>query len=383
MSITTFDVDDDIEVVGKKDGPGKPGKGQPGSGKSGKGQPGKGKGKPGGGGGGEPGDEDPEEGGDEDGDGEPDPENELDRNTDKHGAGDDIEDDDVDTDGIDEDKIEQHTKKVSNNAAKKEDGAKSEPKDGASKAPGSGRGGPGGGAGQVQGVDWSSIRPRFNWKELLARLVRSSDTTEVTYQKVHRRNITSVHVATATGAGVVRPGEKEVPANLVKLCIVIDSSGSMYEAIKTVFANINKLFMENASAIDKQFALVEFSNTHHIYACTSNGKTGTATEIQSVAGMKGGGSGGRIDLSELLARHQGGGTDFDASLVATLSSFAAQKYNVLILTDSDIVSGSNRTNFLKLYAEHHKQVYMLLDSKETFATVVGSLKQASANISHL
>jgi len=382
MSTTTFDVDDDIEVVGKKDGPGKPGKGPPGSGKGkGKGTGGNtGEGPPGGTGGDEEGDG--EEGDGEEGDG-PDPENELDKHTDNHGKGDNIEEDEIDTEGIDEDKIEKHTKKVSNNAAKKEDGAKSEPKDGASKAPGGARGGPGGGAGEVRGVDWSSIRPRFNWKELLARLVRSSDTTEVTYQKVHRRNITSVHVATATGAGVVRPGEKEVPANLVKLCIVIDSSGSMYEAIKTVFANINKLFMENASAIDKQFALVEFSNTHHIYACTSNGKTGTATQIENVAGMKSGGSGGRIDLSELLARHQGGGTDFDASLVATLSSFAAQKYNVLILTDSDIVSGSNRTNFLKLYAEYHKQVYVLLDSKETFATVVGSLKQASANISHL
>jgi hypothetical protein len=237
---------------------------------------------------------------------------------------------------------------------------------------------------EPRAVDWTQIRPRFDWKTLLAKLIRSADTTETTYQKVHRRNITSVHVATQTGAGVVRPGEKEVPANLVKLCIVIDSSGSMHEAIKKVFANIHALFNTSQSQIAKQFALVEFSGGHHIYNCTIAGKAGTAYPIHDVNGMKGGGgSAERVDLAVLLARHEGGGTNFDAELVSKLKGFAAQKYNILIMSDTDIVAGSNKDHFLDLYGAHHHQVYLLLDSRESFTHVVSALKQASANVSHL
>jgi hypothetical protein len=38
---------------------------------------------------------------------------------------------------------------------------------------------------------------------------------------------------------------------------------------------------------------------------------------------------------------------------------------------------------LDLYASNHQQVFLILDSKETFVSVIKSLKQASANISHM
>jgi hypothetical protein len=283
------------------------------------------------------------------------------------------------------DDAEEHSKNVSKKSGQNKDGAEpGKAGDEGNPQPKADKGGPGARS-QMEptAVDWASIRPRFDWKSLLAKLIRSADTTEVTYQKVHRRNITSVHVATATGAGVVRPGEKEVPANLVKLCIVIDSSGSMHEAIKTVFANINKLFSENANGIAKQFALVEFAGMHRIYACTLSGKTGTAVQISGVEGMQHAGAGERLELSALLGRHEGGGTNFGPEIVADLKSFLAKKYNVLILTDTDIMSGSNKENFLDLYSANHQQVYVLLDSKASFTSVVQAMKSASANISHL
>lgn len=283
------------------------------------------------------------------------------------------------------DDAEEHGKKVSKKLGDAEDGAEpGKAGDDGKPQPKADKGGPGSRTQlEPHAVDWSAIRPRFDWKTLLARLIKSSDTTEVTYQKVHRRNITSVHVATATGAGVVRPGEKEVPANLVKLCIVIDSSGSMSDAIKKVFANIHKLFKENQAALAKQFALVEFSGSHRVYACTLSGNTGSAVQISGVAGMKSAGSGERVDLSVLLARHEGGGTNFDEELATTLKGFAAQKYNILILTDTDILAGSNKENFLDLYGAAHNQVYVLFDSKESFQSAVKAMKTASSNLSHL
>lgn len=279
--------------------------------------------------------------------------------------------------------MESHGKKVSEKIGKAKDGAE-QAKDGKDSGSLSGKGGPGSGAqGQPSSVDWSQVRPRFDWKSLLAKLVRSSDTLETTYQKVHRRNITSVHIATQTGAGVIRPGEKEVPSSLIKLCVVIDSSGSMHTAINKVFANLHSLLNVNASSIAKQFAVVEFSNNHSIYNCTISGKGGTASAIDDVGGMKGGGGGERISLSVLLARHGGGSTNFDQELAGKLKGFAAQKYNILIMTDTDIIRGTNKQNFLDIYGPYHRQVYMILDSAESFTQVVSSLKQASANISHM
>lgn len=277
--------------------------------------------------------------------------------------------------------LEKHGKSVSKKPGEKDDGAdpgkaeqKSAPSEKGSRGPKM--------AGQHKEVDWKGIKPRFNWKQLLEKLVRSADTTEVTYQKVHKRNITSVHLATQTGAGVVRPGEKEVPANLVKLCIVVDSSGSMFGSIGKVLAEVNKLLTEGTS-VAKNFVFVEFSGDFHMYSCTISGKSGTARPIKDASEVKSGGGGKVEHISTILSRHAGGATNFDEPLAEQLSKFAAMKYNILILTDSDITSSGNREAFLGLYAKHRQQVYLLLDNRDTFHHVAQSMKGASANMSHL
>jgi Putative metallopeptidase domain len=282
------------------------------------------------------------------------------------------------------DDLEEAGKKASAKAGDKKDGADGK-EDGTGKpAPKADKGGPGDrSTSNPQAVDWKGIKPRFNWKSLLDRLIRAADTTEVTYQKVHRRNITGMHIAAQVGAGVIRPGEKEVPANLVKLCLVIDSSGSMHQAILKTFAELNKLFSDNAGAVAKQFAVVEFSSDFHIYNCVmSGGGKGSATEIKGVEGMKSAGGGARIDLSSLMSRHAGGGTNFDEDLVKVLKQFIAQKYNVVVMTDSDITQGTNLANFMHLYGHNHNQVFAIFDSRETFVSVATTMKQAGANISH-
>lgn len=280
--------------------------------------------------------------------------------------------------------LEEAGKKASEKIASNKDGAE-KGEEHKKHVPKADKGGPGGASGRPSDVDWKSIKPRYSWKSLLDKLVKSSDTTEVTYQKVHRRNITGVHIATQTGAGVIRPGEKVVPANLVKLCLIIDSSGSMHHAILKTFAELNKLFTDSSTsgAVAKQFAIIEFSSDFHIYNCTiGSGGKGSATEIQGVEGMRSGGTGARIDLSSLMSRHQGGGTNFSEELVAKTKEFLAQKYNVVVMSDSDIIGGSNRDNFLNLYHANHHQVYALFDSAATWQSAVVAMKQASANFSH-
>ncbi len=345
----------------------------------------------GGGGGGE-GDED------DDGDGgDSEAEAELDRQSgddhsghgedgDKDGEGADGEPKDSAGNPIDQDDLEEHSKRVSSKSGKQQDSGGEEGGDSAGgKGNKSGQGGRGaGGPTNPRTVDWKGMKPRYDWKTLLARLVRSSNSTEVTYQKVHRRNITSIHSAADTGAGVVRPGEKEVESNLVKLCIVVDSSGSMATAIKEVLANVQKLLTENSAAVSKSFAFVEFSSDYHMYLCTISGRAGTAVPIKSVKEVGAKGSSGKPEtIASLLTRHQGGATNFSEALTAELSAFCAQKYNVLILTDTDIMGSGNKEAFLELYAKHHQQVYLILDSRRSWQSVVQAMKGASANITHM
>ena len=303
----------------------------------------------------------------------------------EEGEGDDKEPTDANGNPIDADDLEEHSKRVSSKTGKQQDSGGDEHGDQGSAGQKGGRGGRGAGGGSLnpRTVDWKGMRPRYDWKTLLARLVRSSNSTEVTYQKVHRRNITSVHVAADTGAGVVRPGEKEVESNLVKLCIVVDSSGSMHEAIKTVLANVQKLLTENSSAVSKSFAFVEFSSDYHMYLCTINGRGGTAVPIKSVKDIGQKGIGKPESIQSLLSRHQGGATNFTENLAAELSAFAAQKYNILIMSDTDIMGSGNKETFLELYAKHHQQVYLILDSRRSWQAVVQAMKGASANISHM
>lgn len=284
--------------------------------------------------------------------------------------------------------LEKAGKKASDKLGDKDEDAKSEKEqeaEAAGKGLKDGRGGRGSDSGgQTRAVDYSQIRPKFNWKQLLERLVKSSDTTEVTYQKVHRRNITGVHLAAQLGAGAIKPGEKVVPANLVKLCLVIDSSGSMSSAITTVLANIKKLLTENQSSIAKSFALVEFSSSFKIYDCKiESGGKGSARLIKGVQDIKEGSGGGSESLESIMTRHEGGATNFSDALAGKLKEFIMAKYNVVVLTDSDIIATGNKETFMNLYAENHQQVYLIVDSHDTFTGVAQAMKGVSANISHL
>lgn len=281
--------------------------------------------------------------------------------------------------------LDEHGKKVSKKAGEREETSgdpSAEGKDGKDgKGDPSAKRGGRGGVDQPQSIDWKSIKPRFKWKDLISKLVRSADQLETTYQKVHRRNITGVHVAAQTGAGVIRPGEKVVPANLVKLCLVIDSSGSMSGAIRQVFAEINTLLAE--SGISKTFALIEFSSSYHMYACTLSGRgAGSAREVNDIEDIERGTGGGAIELTTVMNRHMAGGTNFTADLSSKIKYLLDKKYNVLVMSDSDLLTGENYTELMSLFAHNRQQFYLILDSRETFVSFVQKIKSVLANVSH-
>ena len=158
----------------------------------------------------------------------------------------------------------------------------------------------------------------------------------------------------------------------------------MSSAITTVLANIKKLLTENQSNIAKSFALVEFSSSFKIYDCKiQSGGKGSARLIKGVQDIKEGSGGGSESLESILTRHEGGATNFSDGLAGKLKEFIRAKYNVVVLTDSDIIAKGNKETFMNLYAENHQQVYLIVDSHDTFTGVAQAMKGVSANISHL
>ena len=243
---------------------------------------------------------------------------------------------------------------------------------------GEGRGGRGGkGDGDGSKFDYSKVRPTFTWKKLLDRMITDASTSsEETFQKPHRRNITGVHLAQQTGAGAMKPGEVPLE-NELKLGFVVDTSGSMTGVVPTIYSNIENLLKTKQNASAKEFYLIKFSGNHYIYKC--NYKANRYRQLAAVddksAKMREG------SVKELFSKHIGAATNFTDEMTADIELLAKKKYNILIMSDSDILYDENFANVKKLVTEQ-KNVFFILDSRDTFIRMAEMLKQISRNITY-
>ena len=238
-----------------------------------------------------------------------------------------------------------------------------------------GRGGKGDGDGSK--FDYSKIRPTFTWKKLIDRMITdASSSSEETFQKPHRRNITGVHMARQTGAGAMKPGEIPLE-NELKLGFVVDTSGSMTGVVPTIYANIENLLKSKQNASAKEFYLIKFSGSHYIYKC--NYKANRYRQLANVDDK-----GAKIhegSVKELFTKHIGSATNFTDEMTADIEALAKKKYNILIMSDSDILYGENFTNVKKLIVEQ-KNVFFILDSRDTFIRMSEALKTISRNVTY-
>lgn len=281
------------------------------------------------------------------------------------------------------DELDKNNKEIEKKIGKAKEVGKEEagPKEGPKgPKPGSGAGSgsrTNGRDGEGSKFDYSQIRPTFTWKKLLSKMVTEvSSAVEETYQKPHRRNITGVHLAQQTGSAAMKPGEITLNDE-IRLGFIIDSSGSMTSTIGTVYSNLDNL-MKGKSTVNKaNFYLIKFSSQHHIYHCNfSNNKYTEMPEVFSKSTTNKTGS-----IKDLFTSHLAGGTSFTKDLVRQASLLAKKKYNLLVISDSDILSGENFDNVKTLLAEN-KGVFIILDSRETFIQFAQKLKQIHKNVTY-
>lgn len=234
-------------------------------------------------------------------------------------------------------------------------------------------------------MDYSQVKPKYKWDALLRKMVTDlSFTVDQTYQKISRRAIGTMQQVILRGRGAVKPGDIKNPSKKkIKLAVIVDSSGSMSYVIQTVMANLDKLLIQRqgTTGVNEEFYLFIFSGDYDIYKCTP-GKSGMAENIDSVDSTKTG-SLGKVRLSSVLSHHKAGGTVFSSKLAGEIKKLAGRGYNCLIISDGDMLSGDNFTNFKELYEGNRKHVWLLLDSRPTFESFVKKLKEVSNNASHM
>jgi len=228
--------------------------------------------------------------------------------------------------------------------------------------------------------DYTQVKPTYSWQQLLKKLLSDVTTeTEETYQKPNKRNSRNLDIARQTGAGAVKPGEINSDLKKVKICFIVDSSGSMTSAIAKVFANIEQLFKKNKQMLNSDFYLIKFSSTHAIYRC--NFGQGVYTEEAELFSK--GGDAKKASLKELFTHHFGDSTNFNTKLVNDLEILNNKNYNLILFTDTDIIGGSNQANFFKLYGKTKKNLYVLADSKATYHAMLQAMKQIAKNITYI
>ena len=270
-------------------------------------------------------------------------------------------------------------KKISNGKEiDKENEAPQPEKKSSSSGTGSGRGGRAGGKdGEGTTFDYSKVRPTFTWKKLLTKMVTdANNATEETFQKPHRRNITGVDLARQVGTAAMKPGEIPLD-NDIKMGFVVDSSGSMTSVISQVYANLHNLMKSKSNVRKSEFFLIKFSSSHHIYKCNfTQHKYKQLSSITDKTKEEKTGS-----VKELFSQHFGSSTNFSTQLTHEIDQLARKKFNLLIMSDSDILYGENFENIKKLITEH-RNVFVIRDSRHTFEAMCKQLKQVAKNVTY-
>lgn len=229
---------------------------------------------------------------------------------------------------------------------------------------GKGEGNQPGGAGKNPDkykVDYRRVQPRFNWKTLVDRFLKSGlSRTEETYAKPPRRSITTMDVARQTGAAAIKPSEVPVDMSDAKLMVIIDNSGSMNDVIATVVSNMKKLLKQPAFRKSTIIAM-KFSGEAEIWKV--NVAQNKAGQVQSPKDQP---EQWNASADDVLSTSMGGGTYISAGMVTKTQEAFAAGYNTILFSDSDVMWGENYTHVLQMIKAAPGQMFVVFDSHDTY-----------------
>ena len=217
------------------------------------------------------------------------------------------------------------------------------------------------------------ITPKFNWKTLIKNLVTASvQQTDISYAKPSRRAVTGISIAAQIGAGALKPGEKVMEEHKAKLVFVFDTSGSMAAQVPRVMAEVRNLLKQLGKS-DVDMGVVFFAGEHKSFIV--NMGTDSYSQVPTILDVgKPLGKGDRKKgYKHVFGMGAAGGTEFTQSMTADLAALAAQGFNILIFSDTDIADSTNFKHLRQLWQSHKDKVFLVAVDELTFKTVCGLL----------
>lgn len=279
--------------------------------------------------------------------------------------------DDIDSAGkSSENKIKEGEDLTAQEAAEKENG---KDKNGKGEGEGAGRGGSNG----ATELDYSNIRPTFNWQSLVKRFfAKAIPKSEESYSKPARRSVSSMEIARQVGAAAIKPAEKPLDFVDAKIGFVMDSSGSMSGVIGKVMSNAVQL-LKSPKFKYSQSMVIKFSSTYEIFKV--NFAQNKAAKIPDVkAPVR-----NYPDTAEsVFSVHYGAGTDFSAKLAEQITIAAKAGWNMIFFLDSDILNQSNLTHFLSVIKAVPTNVFVIFDRRDTYIAFRKKAGMSTPNITH-
>jgi hypothetical protein len=226
-------------------------------------------------------------------------------------------------------------------------------------------------------IDYSKVFPKYSWTAIIKQFIAAeSQHREESYQKPSRRAMSGIHAAAQVGAGAMKPGEIPVEQREAKLGIVVDSSGSMSHVIEKAYSNIYNLFVKTPGLQNAEFTLIKFSASHKIYkGVFKRQMAGAVTKITDRPVLN-------LNLKNVFNEHSGGVTNFTNALVNDLLALMQQKYNILLFSDSDICSGENFNELMRLFKSPSGKLFIIFDSRDTYINFRQEAKMTTPNISY-
>ena len=231
--------------------------------------------------------------------------------------------------------------------------------------------------GAAQQLAPTDIKALISWQRMLAKFVQSgTPVQQTTWSKTSRRAATTASAVDMFGAGAMKPGAITNEDPDLKICIVVDISGSMGNAATRAFTELLALIKKHFPKCN--FYTITFDGISKLYRC--NYARNTATLITDVTDTK---SKIVTPLNVLYNTFTGGASTF-SSVIEQANKLIALKFNILILSDSDLVDeGVNLQHISNLIIKNKRFVNIVLADKKCFDVVAKALPILPNNITHM
>ena len=222
----------------------------------------------------------------------------------------------------------------------------------------------------------------MNWKALIKKMVSTSvPAIDTTYTKPARRSVTGIPTAIQVGATAIKPGLKVREEKENKICLVFDTSGSMWGHVPTVMAEAQTLLgMVGKSKFP--IMVVFFAGDSEWYKINLS-----QDSYQRIGGISDADKPMAADAKKgwktVLSLGGSGGTVFSDGLASDLGVLAGAGYNVMIFSDSDMLAASNWANLFILWKAHKQKVFYVANNEATWRTACKQAGQFPDNWSHL